>query len=142
MKVRVKKLDKNAVMPRYSKESDAGMDLTAINFKRTAKYIEYDTGLAFEIPEGHVGLLFPRSSISKKDLTLANSVGVADSSYRGSIKFRFKTAEENVLLCDMYNVMDRVGQIIILPYPFITIEETEELTSTERGSGGFGHTGK
>jgi len=142
MKVRVKKLDERAVLPKYSKPGDAGMDLTAISVEDTSKYIEYDTKLVFEIPEGYVGLLFPRSSISKRDLILANSVGVVDSSYRGSIKFRFKKTEDNVMFCDRYKAMERVGQIMIISYPKIEIVESEELSDTERGSKGFGHTGK
>ena len=142
MEVRVKKLDERAVIPKYSKTGDAGMDLTAISVEDTSKFIEYDTGLAFEIPEGHVGLLFPRSSISKQDLILANSVGVVDSSYRGPVKFRFKKTEDNLMLCDRYKAMERVGQIMIIPYPKIEIVESDELSDTERGVGGFGHTGK
>ena len=142
MKVRVKKLDERAVLPKYSKPGDAGMDLTAISVEDTSKYIEYDTKLVFEIPEGYVGLLFPRSSISKRDLILANSVGVVDSSYRGPVKFRFKKTEDNFMLCDRYKAMERVGQIMIIPYPKIEIVESEELSDTERGAGGFGHTGK
>ena len=80
MKVKIKKLNENAVIPSYSKQGDAGMDLVATS-KIFDKYgnIEYWTGLAMEIPEGHVGLIFPRSSISKKDLALTNAVGVIDS---------------------------------------------------------------
>lgn len=80
MKVKIKKLNENAVIPSYSKQGDAGMDLVATS-KIFDKYgnVEYGTGLAMEIPEGHVGLIFPRSSISKKDLALTNAVGVIDS---------------------------------------------------------------
>ena len=141
MKVKIKKLSENAVIPTYSKVGDAGLDLTAVSFQITEKFVEYDTQLAFEIPEGYVGLLFPRSSISNKDLILANSVGVVDSSYRNSVKLRFKRTEENSVLCDVYKNMDRVGQIIILPYPTVELIESEELSKTERGEGGFGHTG-
>jgi len=101
--------------------------------------VTYDTGLSMEIPEGYVGLLFPRSSISKTTLSLANSVGVIDSGYRGSImfKFRYLGGKGNWF----YNLGDRVGQIIIIPYPTVEFEEVEELSSTERGQGGFGSTG-
>lgn len=80
MKVKIKKLNENAVIPSYSKQGDAGMDLVATS-KIFDKYgnVEYGTGLAMEIPEGYVGLIFPRSSISKKDLALTNAVGVIDS---------------------------------------------------------------
>jgi dUTP pyrophosphatase len=98
--------------------------------------VTYDTGIAIEIPQGYVGLLFPRSSVSKTVLTLSNSVGVIDSGYRGSIMFKFRYPEEG----PVYEVGDRVGQIIIMPYPQISFEEVEELSETERGEGGFGST--
>ena len=91
MEVKIKKLCDSAVIPSYAKPGDAGMDLVATS-RIFDKYgnVEYGTGLAMEIPEGYVGLLFPRSSISKQDLSLANAVGVIDSGYRGEIKFKFK----------------------------------------------------
>ena len=149
MQVKIKKLHKDSVIPKYSKTGDAGMDLTAV----TKEYdkdgnICYDTGLAFEIPEGYVGLLFPRSSLSKKDLSLANHVGVIDSGYRGSVVFKFKPTDYFAINRDdvygnppYYEVGDRVGQIIILPYPKITFVEVDELSSTERGDTGFGSSG-
>ena len=140
MQVKVKRLSEKAVLPSYAKPGDAGMDLMAVTFDVTEKYVEYDTQLAFEIPEGYVGLLFPRSSVSKLDLILANCVGVVDSTYRGSVKLRFKRTEEYIL-CDMYKSMDRVGQIIIMPYPQIELLEVDELNDSIRGDGGFGHTG-
>lgn len=80
MLVNIKKLVPEAVIPTYAKEGDAGMDLVATSVDHSNEhYIEYGTGLAVEIPEGYVGLIFPRSSNSKKDLQLCNSVGVIDS---------------------------------------------------------------
>lgn len=139
MKVRVKKLHPEAVIPEYSKEGDAGLDLTAVS-QRVDKtgYIEFSTGLAFEIPEGFVGLVFPRSSISNINLSLTNSVGVVDSGYRGEVKFRFKPANAGR---GIYEVGDRVGQIVIIPYPKIELTEAEELSETVRGDGGFGSSG-
>ena len=139
MKIKIKKLHPDAVIPKYSKQGDAGMDLVAISEKwnEDNTMVTYNTGLAIEIPEGHVGLLFPRSSISKTVLSLANSVGVIDSGYRGPIMFKFRYPEEGMV----YDVGDRVGQIIIMPYPSVEFEEVEELSSTERGEGGFGSTG-
>ena len=92
MKVKIKKLDNAAVIPSYATNGDAGLDLTAVSCQidQSGLFIEYGTGLAVEIPEGYVGLLFPRSSVSKTTLILANHVGVVDSGYRGEIKFRFK----------------------------------------------------
>ena len=176
MKIKIKKLHPNAVIPSYAKTGDAGLDLTAISVQYDSKrnVIVYDTGLAVEIPEGYVGLLFPRSSIYKTSLILSNSVGILDSGYRGSIMFKFRpdaefwteaskdykafqhdlengmfnhyeTAEAEyrdfILYTDIYKINDRIGQLIILPYPQIEFEEVEELSDTERGDGGYGSTG-
>jgi dUTP pyrophosphatase len=142
VKVSIKKLSPDAVIPTYSKDGDAGMDLTAVSKEITDDYISYKTGLSFEIPKGYVGLLFPRSSNSKKDLLLTNSVGVIDSGYRGEVELRFKTIPNGKLEnISTYNVGDRVGQIMILPYPKIQFVETDKLSETERGDGGFGSSG-
>ena len=157
MKVKIKRLHKDAIIPKYAKEGDAGLDLTAV-FK------EYDldgntvyyTGLAFEIPKGYVGLLFPRSSNSKTDLRLTNSVGVLDSGYRGEVMFKYRndgfTTMNSLLRNDLingtigfsgeYEIGERVGQLIIIPYPQIEFEEVQELTETERGKSGYGSSGK
>jgi len=144
MKVKIKKLHDDAVIPSYAKQGDAGMDLTTIenpNIKET--YIEYDTGLSMEIPEGHVGFLFPRSSVSKTDLVLANCVGVVDSGYRGPVKLRFKIVGgcKTKNRDKDYKKGDRIGQIIIMPVPNFKFEEVDSLTDTSRGEGGFGSTG-
>jgi dUTP pyrophosphatase len=140
-KVKIKRLHKDSIIPSYSRKGDAGMDLVATSkFYDDFDNVCYGTGLALEIPEGYVGLLFPRSSISKTDLTLRNSVGIIDSGYRGEITFKFN----NILMssCEPYNVKERIGQLIIMPYPTIEFEEVEELSTTERGEGGYGSTGK
>ncbi len=148
MKVRIKKLDERAIVPSYSKKGDAGMDLTAINIsKDNVGNITYHTGLAVAIPDGYVGLLFPRSSISKKQQFLTNCVGVIDSGYRGEIMAKFKPVMGTydtileLLESSEYQVGDKIVQLIILPYPQIEFEEVEELSSSERGHGGFGSTG-
>lgn len=179
MKVKIKKLSDKAVIPFYSNPGDAGMDITATR-KWTDVYgnICYGTDLAFEIPEGYVMLIFPRSSVSRYDLSLCNSVGVLDSSYRGELIFKFtpslfvgNTNDEEtdneewdlnngetftaipgrnpyipdyILNWDfnVYDVGDKIGQIIIMPYPQIEFEEVNELSETKRGKGGFGSTGK
>lgn len=144
MKVKVKKLHPDAVIPSYAKAGDGAMDLTAVSLTftegRTRKAM-YDTGLAFEIPYGYVGLVFPRSSISKKELLLSNSVGVIDAGYRGSVKLCF-ALNDHTMLADMYDIGDRIGQIMIVPRPEIEFEEVSELSESERGDGAFGHTGK
>ncbi len=139
MKVKIKKLDANAVIPVKAKANDAGLDLTSISVEKGLSYIEYGTGLAFEIPEGHVGYLFPRSSISKTSLSLANSVGVIDSGYRGEVKLRFKRPRQ---LGPIYEVGDRIGQLIIMPIPNIELEEVKDLSKSHRGDEGFGSSGR
>ena len=142
VKVPIKKLSQDAIIPTYSKQGDAGMDLTAVSVEYTDDYISYKTGLSFEIPSGYVGLLFPRSSNSKKDLTLTNSVGVIDSGYRGEVELRYKYILNGKLEnAKIYNVGDRVGQIMIIPYPKIEFVETDKLSESERGDGGFGSSG-
>lgn len=160
MKVKIKRLHPDSVIPKYAKHGDAGLDLTA-----TSMYYDeygnicYGTGLAFEIPEGYVGLIFPRSSICKEQLLLSNAVGVIDSGYRGEVSFKFKpsmalddrqcvkTDAERlwsiaVRQNDIYKIGDRIGQMIIMPYPSVEFEEVEELSETERSTGGYGSTGK
>lgn len=145
MKVNIKKLREDATIPTYAKPGDAGMDLTAVEVEYGLTndageiYHKYHTGLAIEIPEGHVGLIFPRSSIYKKSLSLANSVGVIDSGYRGEICFMYKDTQVDAN--DMYSQGERIGQLIILPYPQINLVEVDELSSSDRGEGGFGSTG-
>jgi len=140
MKVKIKKLDASAVIPVKSKANDAGLDLTSISVEKGLSYIEYGTGLSFEIPEGHVGYLFPRSSISKTSLSLANSVGVIDSGYRGEVKLRFKRSRQSI--GPIYEVGDRIGQLIIMPIPTIELEEVKELSKSHRGEEGFGSSGR
>jgi dUTP pyrophosphatase len=140
MKVKFKKLHPDAIQPTYAKFGDAGMDLTAISRNDEEYFTEFGTGIAVEIPEGYVGLLFPRSSVSKTHYTLANSVGVVDSGYRGEIKLRFKSHLYNIPPSH-YNVGDKVGQLIILPYPQIELMEVDQLSDSVRMDGGFGSTG-
>jgi len=144
MKVKIKKLHPNAVKPKYAKESDAGMDLVATEIiSNTTFQVTYGIGLAIEIPDGMVGLIFPRSSIRKTRLQLSNSVGVIDSGYRGELQATFNkitTTIENQK--NDYKVGDRIAQIIIVPHPIIQIVEVDELSESSRGIGGFGSTGK
>ena len=155
MQVKIKKLHPDSKIPQYAKHGDAGMDLTAIS-KQYDDHgnVCYGTGLAFEIPKGFVGLLFPRSSNTKKDLVLGNSVGVLDSGYRGEVVFKFKpttyydvnSGNDSFVQSphhhlNNYEIGDRIGQIIIMPYPEIEFLEVDELSSSDRGVGGFGSTG-
>jgi len=142
MKVKIKRLLPEAIIPKYAHSTDAGLDLCCTSINREGElYIEYGTGLAIEIPEGYVGLLFPRSSISNKDMILANSVGVIDSGYRGEIKLRFKIIKDKSYR-RLYEKYEKVGQLVIIPYPSIEFEEIEELSISERMEGGFGSTNK
>lgn len=140
MRVKIKKLRPEAVIPSYAKPGDAGMDLTATEIiKDEAFQITYGTGIALEIPLGYVGLIFPRSSIRNYQLSLSNCVGVIDSEYRGEIQFTFN--KTGGVPSKKYEIGDRIGQIMILSYPEIKFVEFSSLSSTERGEGGFGSSG-
>lgn len=148
LNVKIKKLNEKAVIPSYAHDSDAGLDLTATS-KSYDEYgnVVYGTGLAFAIPKNHVGYLFPRSSISKKDLSLANSVGVIDSGYLGEIIFKFKPSDYFAVNRDdvysgtpVYEVGDKIGQIVIMPIPKINLIECDDLGTSDRGTGAFGST--
>ncbi len=172
LKVNIKRLSDNAVIPTYAHATDAGMDLVATS-KTIDEYgnVVYGTGIALEIPDGYVGLVFPRSSNSKKHLLLTNSVGIIDSGYRGEIMFKYRSSAITVCYrkfkdrlaqlllgsrrsqkrrgvhtetwhLSEYEVGDRVGQLIILPYPKVEFEEADELSASDRGTGGYGSTGK
>ena len=154
MKVKIKKLVSEAVIPAYAKPGDAGMDLTAVKveYDRVNKCFIYHSGLAFEVPKGHVMLLFPRSSNRKTEAYLTNSVGVIDSGYRGEVMACFKRRDNDVFPEHKdtfiiehqapYKVGDRFAQVMIVPYPQIEFEEADKLSDTERGAGGYGSTGK
>ncbi len=136
MKIKIKKLHPDAIIPKYAHPGDAGMDVYSISKKETEKFLEYGTGLSFEMPEGYVMLIFARSSVTNKDLMLKNSVGILDSGYRGELVIRFNKLGE-----DDYQIGDKIGQIIVLPFPTVEFEEVQELSESVRGEGGFGSTG-
>jgi dUTP pyrophosphatase len=180
MNVNIKKTHQDAIIPSYAKDGDAGLDLTAISVVYDDKedVLVYDIGIAIEIPKGYVGLIYPRSSISKKGLTLTNCVGVIDSGYRGNITFKYRVnaiywavsklgdfqsrlndgffefyenAEDELnddgkgrfaKQTDVYKPTDRVGQLIIMPYPEICFTEVDKLSDTNRGDNGYGSTGE
>ncbi len=142
--VKIKKLNEKAVIPKYATYGDAGLDLTAISekifFVNDVPTVEYGTGLSVEIPEGYVGFIFPRSSIgSRTTLSLANSVGVIDSGYRGEIKFQFRDLD--TARGKLYKLGERIGQLVIMPYPKIELVESLDLANSERSVGGFGSSG-
>ena len=141
MKVRFKKLSEYAVAPSRAHSTDAGFDLTVAWTEEDMKrqIVTYHTDIAVEIPEGYVGYIFPRSSVYKHQLQLANSVGVIDAGYRGEITFKYRIVQPHI---SRYSSGDRVGQLIIMPIPEIEFEEADELSDSERGEGGYGSTGR
>lgn len=145
MNVRIMKLHEDAIIPTYAHDTDAGMDMYCTESHLTNGSSHSNrmwvckTGIAMEIPEGYVGLLFPRSSITKTDLFLRNAVGVIDAGYRGEITFKFGFYDGHGK--GKYEKGQRIGQIIIIPRPKINFIESDTLTETERGSGGYGSTG-
>ena len=140
MVVKIKKLVPEAVVPKKAHADDAGFDLVAVSAGFEDGRWVCHTGLAFEIPKGYMGLVFPRSSIVKKDMDMANSVGVIDSNYRGKVTACFRLTGS--LEFPKYVAGERCCQIIIMPYPEIEFVEADELSGTERGDGGYGSTGK
>lgn len=139
LKVRFKKLIPEAVMPYRGSKDAAGYDLTAVRAEEISDgRVRLYTGLAVEIPKGYAGFIFPRSSIYKNACWLTNSVGVIDSDYRGEVCAIFATWDAK----KVYKVGERFGQMVILPVPEVEYIEAETLSSTERGAGGYGSTGK
>lgn len=145
MNVKVKKLVENALIPKYSSEGDAGLDFYTVDSGKIeitsrGTILTYKTGIALEIPEGHVGLIFPRSSISDKtSFMLSNSVGVIDSNFRGEVTFKFRDMSNGY--GKRYKEGDRIGQLVIIPIPNINLIEVTELTETNRGEGSYGSSG-
>ena len=140
MKIQFKKLVPEAQKPKFGKPGDAGADLVAISAEIRDNQVIYGTGIAVEIPEGMVGLVFPRSSIRNYDLVLSNSVGVIDSGYRGEIMatFNLKNPWSDD---DVYHIGDRIAQLVIIPVPLVKYTEVNELSETERNTSGHGSTG-
>ena len=140
LEVKFKKLVETAKCPVKAHSTDAGADLTAISREWNKEYgcWIYGTGIATEIPEGYVGLVFPRSSIRKYTLAQCNAVGVIDSSYRGEIMVSYKLTSD---VEKIYEVGDKIAQLIILPYPEVSYTEVENLSETDRGENGHGSSG-
>lgn len=137
LNIKIKKLHKDAVIPTKAHATDAGYDLYATSCYYEDGMLHYGTGIAVEIPEGYVGLVFPRSSIANTHLTLSNSVGVIDSGYRGEVMAKFRKGGTNA-----YRVGERIAQLIIIPYPEVVFVEAEELSESDRGTGGYGSSGR
>lgn len=143
IKVKVKKINKKAIISEYATKYSAGVDLRAcIDEKIIIKPNEtkkITTGLAMEIPENVVGLIYARSGLAtKKNISPANKVGVVDSDYRGEIAVFLTNEGENDFVVENN---DRIAQMVFTPYYTAEFIETDELEETERGTGGFGSTG-
>ena len=144
MKINIKKLNSNATLPTRGSEFAAGYDLYAcLNESvtiRAGETVKIPTGLAIEIPEGYAGLIYARSGLAtKKGLAPANKVGVCDSDYRGEyIIFLHNHSKIDAMI----EPNGRIAQLIVTPFLAVTFEETDELSETKRGAGGFGSTGR
>lgn len=143
MKIRIKKLNEEATLPTYGSELSAGADL--YNLAEDIKIAAHETvlvhtGLSVEIPEGYAGLIYARSGLaSKRGLAPANKVGVIDADYRGEIMVALHNHSEKEATVEAH---ERVAQLVITPFLRVEYELSEELSETERGSGGFGSTGR
>lgn len=146
MKLKIKKLHPDAIVPKFATDGSACFDLHAVDCGNqhpvyTGIGNTFRTGLAFEIPPGHVMLVYSRSGHGfKNDTRLANAVGVIDADYRGEVMVRLTRdgGSSDVL---RVNHGDRIAQAMILELPYVHFEEVEELSDTARGTGGFGSTG-
>lgn len=143
IKIKIKKFHSDAQLPSFKSEDAVGADLVAVKKVRNGLFrVWYDCEFAAEIPKGYVGLLFPRSSISKLPLMLANSVGVIDPDYRGTFQVRFNRTFFGIFNRRSYKIGDRVAQLMIMKVPAIEYVDSDVISTTRRGKGGFGSTGK
>lgn len=143
IEVKIKKLSANAITPKKAHPTDAGYDLY-VSSKIDDQYgnVSYGTGIAMEIPDGYLGLIFPRSSNCKTDLLLTNSIGLIDSCYRGEIMAKFANYRQHNGLDADYKVGERCAQIVIMPYPEVELVVVDELSESDRGVGGYGSSGR
>ncbi len=144
MEIKFKKFDEKAIAPARQHSTDAGFDLTCIGVSTVRNecgqiLLVYHTGIAIEIPEGYVGLIFPRSSIYKKSLEQTNAVGIIDSGYRGEIIVVMRNTTD--VIPAIYKEGDRFAQLVIVKLPEVEgFVEAEELSASDRGVNGFGST--
>lgn len=141
MKIIFKKRNAEVKTPRYAKAGDAGMDLTAVERERSGNWFfplyTYNTGIALQLPDTHYMMLVPRSSLAKKLMWLANHVGIIDSGYRGELLFKFRS----IFGIAPYKVGERIGQMVLAKKIKMELDEKLEISKSDRGEGGFGHTG-
>lgn len=144
MKIEIKKLNENAVIPTRGSQQAAGYDLYAATTEpitiQPHETVKVGTGLAIAVPDGYFGAIFARSGLAaKQGLRPANCVGVADSDYRGEyiVALHNDTDVERTI-----EPKERIAQLVVMPYLAVEFEEKDELSETQRGAGGFGSTGK
>jgi dUTP pyrophosphatase len=142
MQVKIKKLHPNAVIPQYATTGAACFDLVSVNevmITPGREHVALKTGLAFEIPEGYVMMVYSRSGHGfKNGIRLANGTGVIDSDYRGEVMVKMHNDGSTALLV---TAGERIAQAMIIPALQVELEVVDELSDTARGSGGFGSTG-
>ena len=141
--IKIKKLDKEAIIPKYGTDAAAGFDLYSLSNEEILlephETVMIKTGLALEIPEGYAGFIFARSGLaSKKGLAPANKVGVVDSDYRGEVMVAL---HNHTNINQTINAHERIAQMVIMPYIKASFIESEDLEESVRGEGGFGSTG-
>jgi dUTP pyrophosphatase len=141
--VNVKRANDKAHLPKFATKNSAGADLVATRIIKNGLFgVWYDCDISTDIPIGYVGLLFPRSSISTIPLMLANSVGIIDADYRGSYQVRFNRTFWGIFTRKQYKIGERIAQLIITKLPDVEYKDVKSLSATQRGTGGFGSTGK
>lgn len=143
MNIKIKKLNENAIIPTKGSEYAAGVDLYACIDKpieiQPHETVKIGTGLAMELPTGYFGAIFARSGLAtKQGLRPANCVGCCDSDYRGDY---IVPLHNDTDITQTVIPNERIAQLVIMPYLPVDFTEVDELTETERGDGGFGHTG-
>ena len=142
MQIKLKKLDERAIIPTRGTSASAGMDLYALDAAtvESGETVLVHTGIALAIPEGYAGFIYARSGIAtKRGLAPANKVGVIDADYRGEIMVAL---HNHSAVPQAVDAGERVAQLVVAPFLKATFEETEELSDTVRGEGGFGSTGR
>jgi len=132
--------EETAAIPAKASAGACAYDLVATSIREDGYYVSYGTGIVLAIPEGYVGLVFPRSSISDTGWTLCNSVGVIDCDFRGELKLRFYKVSGTANR--PYNLGQRIGQLVVVELPKLHFQEVSTLNNTSRGNGSFGSTGK
>lgn len=144
MKISVKKINKNSIIPYRATKHSAGYDLYACIDSSIIimphQTVKVGTGLAIELPHGYFGAIFARSGIAtKQGLRPANCCGVVDEDYRGEY---IVALHNDTDIPQTINPMERIAQLVVIPYLPVEFKEVDELSNTERGDGGFGSTSK